>query len=198
MSKIITCPNPSNDILNPLQANNFILSIPKLPDANYLIPAVTIPNFNLGVAQMSTPLSNIKNAGDKLSTSELGVTFTVNKRMSNYLLFYYWLFSMSFPTDHEEFQNMPNIVTMNDVLSRNVPLKRDLNIIKELNNQTDIILYVLANKGETKPIAMFTFYNAFITSLAGLEFYLTGTDVPTVLSTATFEFDYMIPEVIND
>lgn len=198
MSNIITCPTPSNDNLNELQANNFIISIPKLPDANYLVTAATIPSFDLGVAQMATPLSNVKNAGDKLNTSELGITFSVNKRLSNYLLFYYWLFSMSFPTDNEEFQDMPNVATMNDVLNKNIPLKRDLTKIKELNNQTDIILYVFANKGETKPIAKFTFYNAFITSLAGLEFYLTGTDVPNILSTATFAFDYMIPEVIND
>lgn len=193
----LTCPMPSNDNLNPLQANNFILSIPKLPDANYLISAATLPTFNIGVAAMATPLSNVRNAGEKLDGSELIATFLVNKKMSNYLLFYYWLFSMGFPTDHEEFQNLPDVAKMNDVLNRNIPLKRDLTIIKELNNQTDITLYALPNKGyNSKPIAKFLFKNSFPTSLSGLEFTINNDDVVTVLGTVTFTFDYMIPEVI--
>lgn len=194
---VLTCPMPSNDNLNPLQANNFILSIPKLPDANYLITAATLPTFNIGIAPMATPLSNVKNAGEKLDGSEFIATFLVNKKMTNYLLFYYWLFSMGFPTDHEEFQNMPNVAYMNDVLNRNIPLKRDLSIIQELNNQTNLTLFALPNKGiNTKPIAQFSFYNAFPTSLSGLEFTINNNDVVTVLGTVTFTYDYMIPEVI--
>ena len=56
----MTCPTPSNEELNPLQTNNIVLSIAKIPDATFKFNQITLPSLSIDVNEVSSSRRSAK------------------------------------------------------------------------------------------------------------------------------------------
>ena len=88
------------DYASPTQ---FKFSIIKLPKVEYFCTAATIPGIELGETSQPTPLKNIPVPGDKLTYSNLTMTFLCDEYLENFRQLHGWMVGLGFPQDHNQF-----------------------------------------------------------------------------------------------
>ena len=88
------------DYASPTQ---FKFSIIKLPKVEYFCTAATIPGIELGETSQPTPLKNIPVPGDKLTYSNLTMTFLCDEYLENFRELHGWMVGLGFPQDHNQF-----------------------------------------------------------------------------------------------
>lgn len=91
MSAIGNLPTNKN-FLSPL---NFVFNIKKTPGVNYFVQSASVPGISMGHAQTATPFNYLKDVGDKLTYSDLNITFRVDEDMKNYKEIYDWMIGNS-------------------------------------------------------------------------------------------------------
>jgi hypothetical protein len=171
---------PNN--INPLSPNGFMLNIQRLPRIKYFCQQVNIPAISLGDANMANPLVNFPVPGDQLVFSELQVQFLVDEYMCNYKSIVDWINGLGFPEDHEQYTQM-----LDD---------HQQSFASELTkNFSDATLEVLdSNNLCCKRI---NFKDMFPTSIEGLQFESTSTDVVYLVANATFRYTNWVFEDDN-
>ena len=91
MSAVGNIPTNKN-FLSPL---NFVFTIKKTPGVNYFVQSASVPGISTGHAQTATPFNYMKDVGDKLTFSDLNITFRVDEDMKNYKEIYDWIIGNS-------------------------------------------------------------------------------------------------------
>lgn len=170
---ISSCPFPSN--LNPLRVNGFRFSIAKLPELTYFVSRCELPQISLGSPTISSPLSDSKLPGDKLSYGSFTLEFQVDEHMMNWNMIYFWLIGLGFPEDHEQYVEFLNM-ERNKLGSEVTRCVSDASL-------TPLTPAMAA-------IQEFTFVDLFPISLAGPSFDATDTSNSVALATVTFEYSY--------
>ena len=74
-----------------INPTRFQLVFPKLPHLEMFCNVVILPNVNLGVANQSTRIVDLKQPGEKLYFNVLECTFLIDNRMKNYLEIFSWM-----------------------------------------------------------------------------------------------------------
>ena len=82
---------------NFLAPTGFNFLIQKIPNVNYFCTSANIPDISLNVNESSTPLTNLKEPGDKISFSDLQIVFQVDEDMVNFKEIYDWMISIGTP-----------------------------------------------------------------------------------------------------
>tara|TARA_Y100000385_G_C12819719_1_gene519838 strand:+ start:27 stop:560 length:534 start_codon:yes stop_codon:yes gene_type:complete len=159
---------PSNiDYATPSQ---FRFQIARIPDVEYFIVAVNIPQVSLsGDAEINTPFKTFYNAGDTLDYDDLIVKFLINESLSNWEEIYKWIIGIGFPQNRTEFVAM-------SAESEQDPQ----NIFSEAT------LTILTNKNN--PTLQLGFKNVYPTSLSSLEYDVQQTDTSSLSATVNFKF----------
>lgn len=84
---------PSQDAfpVGSINPTRFQLVFPKLPHLEMFCNVVILPNVNLGVANQSTRIVDLKHPGEKLYFNILECTFLIDYRMNNYKEIFSWM-----------------------------------------------------------------------------------------------------------
>ena len=179
------------DQLDYASPTQFRFGIHQLPKVEFFTVSANIPGISAGTATYATPFKDIPTMGEKLDYSNLSISFIVDEYLENYISLHNWMIGYGFPEKREQFR------TFRDVTS-NTPAGGDTPTVDRIGKATadralysDAFIQILSNKNN--PIVEVNFENVFPTSLSGLDFTQTATDVEYM--TASAEFAYQIYEI---
>lgn len=157
------------DSINFLSPLGFKLSIERAPSVNYFVQQVSMPSVQLGQTSVPTPFTRLQIGGDHVSYSDLSVTFKVDEMMENYVEMLSWINGLGFPENFEQsFDRSQTLVNTTKLAL------------------SDVTLHVLSSSKNA--IHEITFVDAYPTSLSGLNFSSTLTDIDHLECTVTFAF----------
>ena len=179
----------AQDYASPTQ---FKFNILKLPKVEYFCTAVNIPGITLGgnISQQ-TPFKDIPLPGDKLTYEPLSMTFLVDENLENFQEIHGWLVGLGFPRDYSEFRSLisagdDRFPAKNQSISTE-PGKVKYGSTNVGGTYSDATLTVLTNKNN--PQLEVRFRNVFPTSLTGLEYSQSATDVDYLTATVAFNYE---------
>ena len=170
----LTCPSTDLNFLSP---NGFILQIERLPKVAFFTQSVSLPSLTLPALDIATPLSIIEVPSDKMQFAPLELSFAVDEKMDNWMEVFKWMQGLGFP------ENYPQYTTENAtrafISNQAAELPR---------NYSEAKLFVLGSNNI--PVRTFNFVDCFPTSLSGIQFGSTNTDVQYATSSLTLEYTY--------
>jgi hypothetical protein len=185
----ITDRTPSKfDYASPIQ---FRFKMTKLPNVEFFIQSANIPAITLGETSIETPLKDIPIPGDKVTYSSLDVSFLVDENLNNYKEIHDWITGLGFPQDHKQFQTLQGTSadrfpgTTSSTAATGSSIKQPLD---EGGIYSDATLTVLNNKNIAK--TEIRFQNVYPTSLGGLSYSITASDVDYLTVNASFSYMY--------
>ena len=170
-------PNNQN-FLSPI-GFKFILS--RTPNVDYFCQAASIPNVEIGVREIQTPVKDYSLPGDKMTIGDLNLRFLVNEDLDNYYEIFKWLKGLTNPKHQKNFQKY-----LASVDEKGRPEEFD-------KMMSDARLLILNSNYNT--ISTVNFFNIFPTSLTTLEFDASATDVNYF--TADVNFKYTLYEITD-
>lgn len=170
-----TCPNPTNDLLTPLNGNNFSFGIQKVPEVSWNVQKVQIPSVRLEPAIMDTPMIDVNFRGGKLEYGDLTITFIVDSAFENYLKLYNWMVRTC--DDSKCFSNTDNLYDHEFETEGWTVSDAFLNVMKP--NKTDVLYSI-------------KFVDLMPTSMSQIDFDTLSSDVASVVCEAEFKFSYFV------
>ena len=176
------------DYASPIQ---FRFKMTKLPNVEFFIQSANIPAITLGETSIETPLKDIPIPGDKVTYSSLDVSFLVDENLNNYKEIHDWITGLGFPQDHKQFQTLQGTSadrfpgTTSNTAATGSSIKQPLD---EGGIYSDATLTVLNNKNIAK--TEIRFQNVYPTSLGGLSYSITASDVDYLTVNASFSYMY--------
>jgi len=165
--------SPSNqNFLSPI---GFKFIIGRTPNVDYFCQSASIPNVEIGVREIQTPVKDYSLPGDKMTFGDLNLTFLINENMDNYYEIYKWMKGLSNPKEEEEFFNY--LAGVKKEVGRQEPFRKAT---------TDARLLVLDSNFNT--ITTTVFMDVFPVSLSGVRFSADPTDIDYVTADVTFQY----------
>lgn len=172
--------SPSN--LNFLSPVGFKFVLGRSPNVDFFCQRASIPEVEIGVREITTPIKDYNIPGDKMTFADLRLTFLVNENLDNYYEIYKWLKGLTNPEEVKQFTDYINSV---DDPGRTTKFTKTM---------SDARLLVL--NSNYNPIATINFKNIFPVSLTTLEFDASATDINYF--TAEVNFKYTVYEIRNE
>lgn len=161
---------------NFLKNSQFQLVIPRLPNVSFYTVNTGIPEMSVGYPTMPTPFKPIPVTGEVADFGDLVVRFIVDFKMNNYFEVYKWMKGYARVNDH---QNLKDYIAEND---------GNPEVVTEKSLTSDIQFVIMSDRG--CEIARVEYYDAFPTSLSGLDLTTQVSDVEYLVATATFKYSY--------
>jgi hypothetical protein len=144
-----------------------------MPTVQYFCQEVNLPGVSMGQATINTPMLDIYAPGNKLTYSNLSVSFTIDENLVGWKEIYDWFRSMAAPTGFEDRNRLSEMQSKRTTSS------------KSYSNATLTILSALNN-----PLMRITYYNAFPLSLSDIQFDTKADANDILTASATFNYDY--------
>ena len=181
------------DYASPVQ---FRFKCSKLPTVEFFCQTANIPGISIGTASMPTGLKDIPIPGEKVSYSDLAISFLVDENLNNYKEIHDWIIGLGFPQNHTQFADLqatgsdryPGSTTGAIVPETNIAVP-----LSEGGTYSDATLTVLNSKNIA--VTEIRFHNIFPTSLGALSYDVQASDV-NYLSTSV-DFSYMYYEIVQ-
>ena len=173
------------DYASPTQ---FKFGIHQLPKVEYFVTQAELPDITLETTVQNTPFKDIPIPGEKLTYSNLTVTFLVDEYLENYISLHDWITGLGFP------QNRTQFTTFRDITSNTPPdgeneASVDIvgSAISDKSMYSDGYLMILSNKNN--PIVQIDFQDMFPISLGALSYDQGATDVEYLSVSTTFAYN---------
>jgi hypothetical protein len=96
--------NPAS--LNTLDPSGFRFQIKKLPNVNFHLQELVVPEVTLPDISVPTPFVNNKIAGDHIVYAPLNIEFEVDENLANYCELYNWFKGLGFPQTLNQYQEL--------------------------------------------------------------------------------------------
>ena len=181
------------DYASPVQ---FRFKCSKLPTVEFFCQTANIPGISIGTASMPTGLKDIPIPGEKISYSDLAISFLVDENLNNYKEIHDWIIGLGFPQNHTQFADLqatgsdryPGSTTGAIVPETNIAVP-----LSEGGTYSDATLTVLNSKNIA--VTEIRFHNIFPTSLGALSYDVQASDV-NYLSVGV-DFSYMYYEIVQ-
>ena len=181
------------DYASPVQ---FRFKCSKLPTVEFFCQTANIPGISIGTASMPTGLKDIPIPGEKVTYSDLAISFLVDENLNNYKEIHDWIIGLGFPQNHTQFADLqatgsdryPGSTTGAIVPETNIAVP-----LSEGGTYSDATLTVLNSKNIA--VTEIRFHNIFPTSLGALSYDVQASDV-NYLSTSV-DFSYMYYEIVH-
>lgn len=173
---------------NFLSPVGFQFQIGKMPAVEFFCQTAAIPAISMGVAEQGTRLNKIYQPGDELYYEPLFIKFLIDENMKNYYQVHDWIRRITTPFASQEF----TYNTGDDATDDKVPYAprdiRDLPKWGENQWRSDCSLVVLSSN--YRPVAEFTFMDAFPISLSTVSFDCTVPDINYFTAEVSFRYNY--------
>jgi len=168
----------------------FKFSIFKLPKVEYFCTAANIPAISLGSDKQATPFKDIPYPGDKISYSDLVITFLVDENLENYQEIHGWLRGLGFAGGHTEFKDLLNSGADRFPTSTGEVMgdagRTKYGTPSQGGTFSDATLTILSSKNN--PITEVRFKSIFPISLSGLDYNQQPTDIDYLTASVTFQY----------
>ncbi len=178
------------DYASPTQ---FRFGIHQLPKVEFFTVSANLPGVSVPTTTLATPFTDISIMGEKTEFENLSISFIVDEYLENYISLHNWLTGIGFPKSRSQFSTFRDVTSKTPDSQKGV--STDIGDVKQSTPDkamySDAFLMVLSNKNN--PIVEINFHNIYPTSLSGLDFTQTATDVEYM--TASAEFAYQIYEI---
>ena len=178
------------DYASPTQ---FRFGIHQLPKVEFFTVSANLPGVSVPTTTLATPFTDISIMGEKTEFENLSISFIVDEYLENYISLHDWLTGIGFPKNRSQFSTFRDTTSKTPDSQKGV--STDIGNVKQSTPDkamySDAFLMVLSNKNN--PIVEINFHNIYPTSLSGLDFTQTATDVEYM--TASAEFEYQIYEI---
>ena len=176
------------DYASPVQ---FRFKCTKLPKVEFFCQTANIPGISIGTASMPTGLKDIPIPGEKVSYSDLAISFLVDENLNNYKEIHDWIIGLGFPQNHNQFKNL--LGTSSDRFSGTTSstAATGTSIAQPLSEggiYSDATLTVLNNKNIAK--TEIRFQNVYPISLGSLSYDIKASDVDYLQVQASFNYMY--------
>lgn len=168
--------NNTPDNVNFLSPIGFNFIVKKLPNVNYFLQSVNIPNVAFGQSTLATPLRNIPIPGDEMTFGPLFITFKVDEDMKNYLELFNWMMQLGFPESTKQSQEI-------------YKAGQDPSIRNQFRDDrpvSDATLTILSSA--MQPNLSILFQDVFPTNLSDLTFSTQENSVNYIECQANFEY----------
>lgn len=160
------------NFLNPVE---FRFQLKRMPNTQFFVQNVTIPDISSGVTEQMTPFKTVYRPGDKVQFGDLTMQIAIDENLGAYLDAWNWLISLTKPEGFEQYADL--IGDGGDGV------------------YSDATLTLLTNG--KNPNIEFTFIDMFPTSVGGLPLDITNS-VPTVPTTdITFRYSSYTIKVLS-
>jgi hypothetical protein len=153
-------------MLSPL---GYVFQVRKLPDVNFFLQRVTLPEISVTPVQQPNPFVKIPHPGDHIEYNVLDLVFKVDEDMNNYRQVHNWIRGTGFPEELDEYQEL-----VSNTSFIGAGLKSDASLIITTNLKNPNIEIV--------------FEDAFPTMIGALEFNTTDTTVEYLTCAARFSY----------
>ena len=173
------------DYASPTQ---FKFGIHQLPKVEYFVTQAEIPDISLDTTVQNTPFKDIPIPGEKLTYSNLTVTFLVDEYLENYISLHDWITGLGFPQNRAQFTKFRD-VTSNTPADGGTGASVDIvgSAISDKSMYSDGYLMILSNKNN--PIVQIDFQDMFPISLGALSYDQGATDVEYLSVSTTFAYN---------
>ena len=181
------------DQLDYASPTQFRFGIHQLPKVEFFTVSANLPGVSVPTTTLATPFTDISIMGEKTEFENLSISFIVDEYLENYISLHNWLTGIGFPKSRSQFSTFRDVTSKTPDSQKGV--STDIGDVKQSTPDkamySDAFLMVLSNKNN--PIVEINFHNIYPTSLSGLDFTQTATDVEYM--TASAEFAYQIYEI---
>ena len=171
------------DYASPTQ---FRFGIQQLPKVEFFTINANLPGIEGASVDLANPFLNIPIMGDKLTYSDLTITFIVDEYLENYQSLHNWLTGYGFPSNRAEFRTHRDVTSNTPGGGAEPPVDLVSNVTPDKAMYSDAFLMILSNKNN--PILNVNFQNVFPTSLGDLRYSQGITDVEYMTVDATFMY----------
>ena len=180
------------DYSSPTQFKFGILQLPKV---EFFTVAANLPGITLPSATYNTPFKDIPTMGDKPEYEDLNITFIVDEFLENYISMHEWMIGTGFPKNRTQFANFRSNTANQPqaTLGTSTDIGDTQPATPDKGMYGDATLTILSNKNN--PLVEVRFQDVFPTSLGGLSYTQTATDVEYLTVDATFQ--YKIYEIVT-
>lgn len=171
----LTCPSVDLNFLSP---NGFMLTIERMPKVSFFAQTVTLPDISIPGLAIETPFTSLEIPSDRPLFGDFNITFAIDEKMSNWLEVFQWIQGLGFPKEYQQY------ITENN--------KAKIPSIDELSkNYSDAKLMILGSNNQV--VKTFNFVDCFPSSLGGITFGTTNTDVQYATASLTLEYTLYYP-----
>lgn len=153
-------------MLSPL---GFKFQIKKLPDVNFFLQKVSMPQISVDPVSQPSPFVKIPHPGDHMEYNTLDIVFKVDEDLNNYRQLHDWIRGTGFPETIAEYRAL---ASRNEFVGAGI-----------LSDATLIITTNLKN-----PNLEITFEDAFPFQLGSLDFDSTNRSVDFITCSARFAY----------
>lgn len=132
--------------------------------------------MQLGQAAQASSVHDLKIPGESLEFDDITLSFLVDEQMKNYLAIHDWMVGLGYPYGHKMFGTLladPRNAQSFTIASKTV---------------SDCFLTI--NDSSNKAVKRFQFVDAFPTSLTGLTFQSSNSDVQYLVANVTLAYSY--------
>ena len=181
------------DYASPVQ---FRFKCTKLPQVEFFCQKANIPAIRLGLAEQKTSLKDIPIPGDKITFSDLQISFLVDENLNNYKEIHDWIIGIGFPQNYNQFSDLRALSSDRFPGTTASTAPTGTSIAKPLPEggiYSDATLIVLNSKNIAK--TEIRFHNIFPTRLGALSYDVKQSDVDYL--TASVDFKYMYYEIVQ-
>ncbi len=178
------------DYTSPTQ---FKFGIVQLPKVEFFTTAANLPGITMGEAIFPTPFTDIPVQGDKITYSNLTIDFIVDEFLENYISIHERVTGTGFPKSRKQFSDFRSATSNNPTDAKSVSVDTVGSATPDKGMYGDATLTLLSNKNN--PLVEVRFQDVFPTSLGGLDYTQTATDVEYLTVDATFQ--YKIYEIVT-
>ena len=173
------------DYASPTQ---FKFGIHQLPKVEYFVTQAELPDISLDTTVQNTPFKDIPVPGEKLTYSNLNVTFLVDEYLENYISLHDWITGLGFPLKRDQFTTFRD-ETSNTPANGGNETSVDIvgSATPDKSMYSDGYLMILSNKNN--PIVQIDFQDMFPISLGALSYDQGATDVEYLSVSTTFAYN---------
>jgi hypothetical protein len=154
-------------ITNYLSPLEFVVTVKRLPNVQFFTQRATIPSVIMQPIDKPTPFKTIFETGDRVTYSELNLTFIVDEQMNNYIEIFNWIKGLTFPENFNQFKNIKE---------------------SEEGLRSDISIVVM--NSHKNPSIRIDYYDCFPISLSEVLLDTTQSDIVYPEATVTFQYNY--------
>lgn len=162
---------------NFLSPNQFKFILKRAPKAAFFSNSGNIPSLELGVANQSNYLKDIKQPGDKIQFEDFSFKFLVDEDLTNYAEIQHWIRGLGYPYSLKQIYDLQKERT--DLTT---------NITNQLNLFSDGALFVL--NSENKVNLQVRFYDMWPYQLTSLLFDATNSDSQYFTAEVKMKYTY--------
>lgn len=159
--------NPGN--VNMVAPQGFKFQIKKLPDVNFFMQTVDIPDITLPTVIRSTPFVDVPIPGDHLTYGDLTITFKLDEDLNNYRQLNAWMTGLGFPDNPKQY---------GDLMRQ--PRSSGLGIYSDAS--------ILATTNLKNPNIEFLFQDCWPSYIGGFKYDTKAEDIPYLTCMAQFKY----------